>query len=423
MTSEIKERILSYIEKNESTITRFLQRLVQIPSVTGNEKPIQTFIAQKFEQMDLVVDQWVPSLEELKKHPAFVPVEQEYTDRPNVVGVWKGQGGGRSLLFNGHVDVIPTGDLAAWEYSPWSGKIVEGKLYGRGASDMKSGLAAMIMAVDVLKQCQIKLKGDVILECTMDEELSGNGTLACILRGYQADAGICCETSTLAVQPASIGRIWFEIYLEGKPAGIQRPWEGENAIKKGYILVKAVQDFGESRIKEKSHPLYPNTREALPCMITMFDAGSYPSAFPDKCTLKGSLATLPGENSDSVKQALVDHIHQTAQQDEWMRDHPPKVVFKGYFAEPSAIPKDHPIVDTVASNFELVTKQKPEVSGRMGAADTRFLSNYGNTPTVIFGPGPTDQMHATNEYVKVADLITATKTIAFSIIDWCGIAD
>ncbi|MFC1802430.1 ArgE/DapE family deacylase [Thermoproteota archaeon] len=422
-STKLKDAVLANIDSQRSNIIQFLQQLVQIPSVTGDEKSIQTFIAQKFEQMKLRVDMWVPSLYELQKHPAFVPVDQVYTDRPNVVGVRKGAGGGKSLLFNGHVDVIPTGDINMWKHGPWSGKVIDGKLFGRGASDMKSGLAAMIMAVDAIHRCDITLKGDVILECTMDEELSGNGTLACILRGYKADAGICCETSTLAVQPASIGRIWFEVYIEGKPAGIQRPWEGENAIKKGYAIVKAVEEFGDQRIQQHSHVLYPDIHEALPCMITIFDAGSYPSAFPDKCTLKGSLATLPGEDSDEVKQSLVSHIHNAAKTDEWMKDHLPEVVFKGYFAEPSEIPVNHPIVIIVASNYKAITLKLPEISGRMGAADTRFLSNYGNTPTVIFGPGSTDQMHATNEYVQLEDLITTTKVLALAILDWCEVAE
>ncbi|MHA1833560.1 MAG: ArgE/DapE family deacylase [Candidatus Baldrarchaeia archaeon] len=417
-----KEKVLKEIDENQKEIIKFLQELISFPSVSGNEAEIQNFIAQKLKNMGLKVDVWEPDINELKKHPGYVPIEGNYKNRPNVVGILKGKGNGKSLLFNGHVDVIPPGPLDAWRYNPWSGKIEHGKIYGRGASDMKSGLAAMTMALDAVLKIEAELKGDVILEYVIDEELSGNGTLACILRGYMADAGICCESSSLRVQPASIGRIWFEIIVRGKPAGIQRRWEGVNAIEKGYKIVEAVSKFEEIRLNDPklTHPLYPDKKEALPCMVCVFQAGSYPSSFPDTCLLKGSIATLPGEDSEEVKRRFVNHILEETRSDPWLKDNPPKVEFVGYFAEPSEIPADHPIVNSVASAFKEVTGKSPIISGRLGAADIRFLNNYGKTPTVIFGPGLTEQMHATNEYVYIQDLITATKVLAITILNWCG---
>ena len=421
MTTKLKEKVLRYIEKNQKETVGSLQKLISIPSVTGNEKEAQEFVTEKWNRMGLSVDVWEPKVEELKGHSGHVPVVGDYRNRPNVVSVLKGEGGGKSLLFNGHVDVIPPGPHEAWEYGPWSGRVENGRVYGCGASDMKSGLVAMTAALDAIIKSEVRLKGDVILESTVDEELSGNGTLACILRGYKADAGICCETSSLRVQPASIGRIWFEISIEGKPAGIQRRWEGVNAIAKGYKIVEAVSALEELRVAKLSHPLYPDTREALPCMVCVFQGGSYPSAFPSMCLLKGSIATLPGEDSEEVKNTFVSYIIKVARNDPWLKDHLPKIKFTGYFAEPSEIPVEHPIVKIVSSNFKEVTKKNPIISGRIGAADTRFLNNYGKTPTVIFGPGLTEQMHAVNEWVDIDSLITATKVLALTILDWCGI--
>ncbi|MEM3571844.1 MAG: M20/M25/M40 family metallo-hydrolase, partial [Candidatus Bathyarchaeia archaeon] len=280
--------------------------------------------------------------------------------------------------------------------------------------------AAMTMALYSILESNIELKGKVIMEYTVDEELSGNGTLACILKGYKADAGICCETSSLHVQPASIGRIWFEITVRGKPAGIQRRWEGVNAIVKGYKILEAISDLEEIRINEVTHPLYPNNREALPCIVGVFQGGSFPSAFPDLCILKGSIATLPSEDSNKVKQQFKEHVLKAAEIDPWLKNNPPEIKFKGYFADPSEIPLTHPIVKTLCKNFKQITGFEPKITGRMGAADTRFLNTYGNTPTVIFGPGLTEQMHATNEWVRIEDVITATKVIALTILDWCG---
>jgi acetylornithine deacetylase len=139
------------------------------------------------------------------------------------------------------------------------------------------------------------------------------------------------------------------------------------------------------------------------------------------CLLKGSIATLPGEDSEEVKNTFVSYIIKVARNDPWLKDHLPKIKFTGYFAEPSEIPVEHPIVKIVSSNFKEVTKKNPIISGRIGAADTRFLNNYGKTPTVIFGPGLTEQMHAVNEWVDIDSLITATKVLALTILDWCGI--
>lgn len=418
--TNVKLKVLEHIEREREEILGFLQRLISIPSVTGNEGEIQEFIAGKIGRMGLTLDVWEPDISDLKNYVGYVPVTGDYKNRPNVVGVKTGTGDGNSLLFNGHVDVIPPGPIDAWSHDPWGGEVDGGRVYGRGASDMKSGLAAMTMALDAIIKSEIELRGDIILEYTVDEELSGNGTLACIQRGYKADAGVSCETSNLRVQPASIGRIWFDISIIGKPAGIQRRWEGVNAIEKGYKIVEAVSSLEERRVNSLSHPLYPDTREALPCMVGMFQAGSFPSAFPDTCLLKGSLATLPGEKSEDVKRDFIEHIREAAQHDPWLREHPPEVRFLGYFAEPSEIPAEHPIVKRTSSSFREVTKREPTISGRLGAADTRFLSTYGETPTVIFGPGSTEQMHAVNEWVRIDDLITATKVLAITMIDWSG---
>ncbi len=422
MDSDKKKTVLKLIDGAKDEIIEFLGKLVSFPSVTGDELEIQNFISGKLSDMGLDVDMWEPDHDALRRHPAYVAVERGYANRPNVVGICRGVGNGRSLLFNGHVDVIPPGPLDAWSYGPFSAEIHGNRLYGRGASDMKSGLAAMTMALDSLIQLDIRLKGDVILEYTMDEELSGNGTLACVMRGYSADAGICCETSSLHVQPACIGRIWFEISVHGKPAGIQRRWEGVNAIEKGYDVVKAVSSLEAIRINELRHPLYPDNRSSLPCMVGMFESGSFPSAFPDVCTLKGSIATLPGEETDQVKKSLIDHIRAFSRTDPWLRDHPPEVRFVGYCGDSAEIPLEHPIVTTLSAEFKTVVRRDPHITGRQGAADTRYLIKHGHTPTVIFGPGLTEQMHSTNEWVNIDDVITATKILALTIMEWCGCA-
>ena len=413
-------QVVKWIDDHRDEVVAFLQDLIRIPSVTGDEGAIQEFLADRLRPMGLTVDVWEPDWAALKGHPGYVAVDRGYEGRPNVVATLKGAGGGRSLLFNGHVDVIPPGPAEGWTHGAWSGDLDETAVHGRGSSDMKAGLAAMTMAVKAVVASGLRLKGDVVLEYTVDEELSGNGTLACVQRGYAADAGICCETSSMRIQPGSIGRIWFEITVRGRAAGIQRHRDGVSAIELGYLVTQVVAAFEERRFEQVSHPLYPEIREAIPCAVGVFESGSYHSAFPDVCLLKGSMATVPGEDADAVKQQFVAFIQERCADDPWLAGHPPEVRFTGYFAEPSEIQVDSEIVRCLSESFRRIAGREPEISGREGAADTRHLNTYGGTPTVIFGPGMTEQMHANDEWASVADLVAATKILAVTILDWCG---
>jgi acetylornithine deacetylase len=413
--------VLQAVEQRNQEIIRFLQELIRIGSETGTEGQIQTFLAKYLQKQGLRVDMWDIDLERLKNHQAFLPVPgNEFAGRPDVVAVWQGRGGGKSLLLNGHVDTITPGPQEEWDYGPLSGHIDKGRIYGRGASDMKGGLAAMTMAVVVLKALGYRPGGDVILEYVVDEEVTGYGTLSAIERGYKADAGICCETSNLEVQPACIGRLWFSIDIRGKSSSISNRWESVSAIEKGIKIVQAVEDLERIRIQDLKHPLYPDNRGALPCAICMFNAGSFPSATPDRAVLRGSMGLMPYEEVRLVEQGFRQHIRHICQADPWLRNHPPDITFKDLGADGAEIPADSPIVQVTKAAFEEASGKDAVISGRRGGSDTRYLIKYGDTPTVIFGPGHTDQMHATNEFVTIDNLIVAVKALALAIITWCG---
>lgn len=420
MTDPTRQKILDKIDASRDQAVGLLREMVAIPSVTGEEAAIQKFVSGHMRRIGLEVDMWETDWEQLKQHPGYRPVGRGYEGRPNIVGTLKGTGGGRSLLLNGHTDVIPVGNGEGWSDNPWSARVKDGRIYGRGSCDMKSGVASHILAVQYLKELGLTPKGDVMINVVIDEEVSGHGTLDTVIRGYTADAGISGETSDLAVQPACIGRIWFEIAIDGKPVGIQKRYEGISGIELGNKIAKAVAELEAKRVATVTHPLYPSAIDSLPCMIGSFQAGNYPSAFPANCLLKGSIGTVPGEDHEGVKRSLVEQVARAAAEDRWMKDHPPQVRFVGYDAEASEIPRDHPIVSTVSRAYTEITGNQPVISGRQGAADTRFLNSYGKTPTVIFGPGSTAIMHANDEYVSIADYITSIKVMALSIHDWCN---
>jgi acetylornithine deacetylase len=288
-----RAKILAAVDPDKAIA--LLRDMVAIPSVTGDEARIQHHLNDVLCGMGLSVDMWETDWNELKKHPSYRPVDRGYEGRPNIVARLPGSGGGKSLLLNGHTDVIPVGGGEGWDENPWSATIRDGRMYGRGTADMKSGVASHIMAVQALRAAGVQLKGDVLINIVIDEEVSGHGTLDTIIRGYRADAGISGETSDLAIQPACIGRIWFEIEILGKPAGIQKRYQGVSGISLGNKIAQAVQELEDRRVATVKHPLYPNALDSLPCMIGSFSAGNYPSAFPTNCLLKGSIGTVPGE--------------------------------------------------------------------------------------------------------------------------------
>jgi acetylornithine deacetylase len=245
--SDKEHEILQAVDDNRHDVIQFLQQLIQHQSITGQEGAIQQFIASSLETMGLTVDVFEVEADSLRDYSGFLEPELPMSGRPNVVGVWKGTGGGKSILLNGHVDTVPLEPIEEWKEGPLSGAVREGRVSGRGASDMKGGVAAMIMAVQLLKRQGLQLKGDVIIESVVDEERTGLGTLACVHRGYKADAGICCETSDLEIMAACIGRMWFTVRLKGKPAGISARWEGVSAIE------KPTSCAGRRRLRKNAH--------------------------------------------------------------------------------------------------------------------------------------------------------------------------
>jgi acetylornithine deacetylase len=167
--------------------------------------------------------------------------------------------------------------------------------------------------------------------------------------------------------------------------------------------------------------LYPDYRAPLPCSVCMFHAGTFPSAVPDTAVLRGSLGVMPQEEVKDVERQVVEQIMRVSRADAWLRHHPPVVEFKEVGADGSEIPVDHPSVQTVGAAFHAVTGTPLTISGRTDGADTRYLITHGQTSTVIFGPGLTSEMHAVNESVPVVNLLTATKTLALAIVEWCGL--
>jgi acetylornithine deacetylase len=234
-----------------------LRDLVRTPSITGDEKTAQLRLAQRLGELGLEVDVWSPTRSDVETHPAFSDDGLPLGDRPVVVARWRGTDPkARSLILNGHMDVVPTGDESAWTGGPWSGDVRDDRLWGRGSCDMKGGLAAGVTAVAALKQAGIQPKGDVIIESVIGEESGGVGTLATLLRGYRADAALILEPTRMALCPIGAGALSFRIHVRGRAAHGAMRLEGISAVEKFYGLMEAVRHLETDRHSTFHHSLF-----------------------------------------------------------------------------------------------------------------------------------------------------------------------
>jgi len=420
---DIKSRINLAVEDLREEALSLLQSLVRIPSLPGEEKSVQDIIAAQMEDMGLTLDIWDPVDPALKAHRAYVPTELSYDGRPNVVGTWKGKGGGKKLIFNGHVDVVPTGEENKWTHSPWSGDYLDGKVYGRGAADMKAGCVVNLMVVKALQNAGVTLKGDVILESVVDEENGGNGTLACVLRGYTGGGMVFSEPSgDFALGIAQRGAQFFRLKIAGVEGSIEGRYDLVNPIGKALQVYQAVEAYSVWRESTVSHPLYdPYYKAKAPLAICKIHGGEWPSTIPSSCVLEGSIEALPGEDIEIIKAGFKNYLEAWSLQDAWYEKHPIEVEWWGLRFDSAEVSIEDPLVKAAASEIEGVIGHPPMIGGA-GGCDLRLPVLYGNTPAVIYGPRG-GMIHCVDEYVEFEQVINCAKVLANLAATWCGVAE
>jgi acetylornithine deacetylase len=414
----LKEKLSNWLLKEQESAIHFLQKTVQEASTTGNETGVQQLIAKKLEEMGLEVDMWYPDGKELANHPYFCASRTDFSSSPNVVGIWRGRGNGRSLVLNGHIDVVPEGDLKQWDDLPYSGKIIDGKLFGRGSTDMKGGNLSLLLAIQALKETGTVLDGDLFFHSVIEEESGGAGTLAAVLRGYTADAAIIPEPTNMKIFPAQQGSMWFKLTVNGKAAHGGTRYEGVSAIDKTAIVLEAIKELETKRNKNITDPLYRDIPIPVPINVGKISGGNWPSSVPDTVQVEGRIGVAPNETLEEVKKELEDYLSSI--QDSWLLEHPVAVEWFGAQWLPGSIETDHPLMSTLIKNFEHVKKQKPVIEASPWGTDGGLLSLAGNTPSIVFGPGVTAVAHYPNEYIEISKIIETAEIIALTIYDWCG---
>ena len=357
------------------------------------------------------VDVWDIDFESLRRHPAYtVEIEREHgLGVVGTLGRARGGDGGPTLILNGHIDVVPAGELERWHYPPWRGTRADGRIYGRGSADMKGGLCCALFAARAIFEAGVELPGRLMIQSVIGEEDGGAGTLAAVERGYCGDAAIIMEPTELMIAPAQAGAFGFRITVPGLAAHGALREEGVDPIEKFVPIYQALREFETARNRDVIDPLFSAYEIPFALCVGKLQCGVWASTVAEALVCEGRLGVATEEDSKQVREAFEASVRDAAGSDPWLKDHPPTVEWTGAQFEPAAIDVDHRIVTTLGQSFRDATGDEAIVRGMPYGADMRLLVHQGHTPTVLFGPGNVRHAHAPDEFVCVDELISATK--------------
>jgi len=400
----------------------FLQDLVRLKSTLGHEKPAQERVLQELDGMGLDALAWDVDHAVIAERPGYSPAAWDYADRPNVSALVRGRGGGRSLVLNGHIDVVPATPERLWTVDPWGAEIEDGILYGRGAADMKSGIAAMIYAVRAIRAAGVVLAGDVTLETVIEEECTGNGTLATLERGLRADAAIIPEPFNQTLLTGQIGVLWARIVVLGAGAHVLGADKAVNAIDKAAWLMEGIRAMESAANGSGDRPgAYREVVHPLNYNVGVVEGGDWPSSVPSECTLEVRFSAYPGADLDVAQARFRDELLDFAARDPWLREHPPEVTFHGFKADGCLLDANAPLFDVLRSAHRGVMGREAETYVSTATTDVRFFAHHHGIPATCYGPVG-GALHAPDEWVDLKSVRDVTKVIARSVLAWCGMA-
>ena len=410
----------STVNDMREEIILFIQNLVQSPSLANDENDVQKIILNKLESLQLKSEIIPVNFDSIKDHPAFSDDGFSPDSRINVIGNWNKNMKGKSLILNGHVDVVPTGSKTLWDDSPWSGKIKDDRIYGRGSCDMKAGLASGILAVQVLKTIGFEPNGNVMIQSVVGEESGGCGTLTNIVKGYKGDAAVILEPTSLKLCPIQSGALTFRLKIPGQATHAAMRWDGISAIEKFNIINQSIIELEKERHSLFSVEYYESPERVAPINIGTIKGGEWHSTVPDSVIVEGRLGVFPGEPVSDARTAFSNHIIKISNSDPWLKKNPPIIEwFEGQF-ESGQTDIDHSIINHLKEAYNNVNNSNPIVEGVTYGSDLRLFTNHADIPALLFGPGDVRLAHSANEYVEIEEVLTCIKIISNLIINWCG---
>jgi acetylornithine deacetylase len=429
MNPDLQARLLDAVDTAFDDQIAFLSELTSHPSTRGNEQSAQAFMAAELATRGYEVDRWQIDVDEIRALPGFSPVLGAYDDAVNVVASHRSRTAkGRSLILNGHIDVVPEGPHDMWDSPPYAPRVADGWMYGRGAGDMKAGLASNLFALDALRSLGLAPAADVFYQSVVEEECTGNGALACLARGYRADAALIPEPFAESLVTAQLGVIWFQVHLKGLPTHVAYAATGANAIEAAIPLIAALHEM-EARWNEAELRTtdYAHHDHALNLNIGKIEGGDWASSVPAWCVFDVRMAIFPGQSIDAAKSEIEAVLMEAARDNAFLKNALPEIVYHGFHAEGYALSSDTSeaataAIGTLDAAHGAVTGAALDRTAITATTDARFFGLYADTPALVYGPRA-EAIHGFNERVELESVRRVTKATALFIANWCGVED
>jgi len=418
-----EKAILDAVDRQSDDILDLTRRLVREPSILGQEASVVSLIEDEWRRLSFDPVRVPIDAQALADHPGFAPVPWSYDGRECVVAQTTAAGsGGRSVLFNGHLDVVSPEPIDFWDQDPFEPIERDGWLYGRGAGDMKAGVAAMTHALRAVHQAGFGLRAPVTLEAVIEEECTGNGALACLAAGYDADAVLIPEPGDDTILTAQVGVMWFKVLVRGVPVHVAMAPSGTNAIEKSMLLVSALRRL-EAELNQENVPSeYRDMAHPLNLNIGIFKGGDWPSTVPAVAEFHGRLSFFPGVSYESVRSRVAETVKAAALDDPWLRENPPEVEFYAFRSEGHSVSPDLPALATLGDCHRSIAGAEAKYRASTATTDVRAFHFFGRSQATCFGPAAVN-IHAANERVKIESILHTARVYALFLARWCGLTE
>ncbi len=419
---DLQQKILDAVDARFDDQVAFTRDLVAYPSVRGQEHTAQEFLYNALAGRGYAMYRWAIDISEIEDHPGYSPVTVNYDNAINVVATHTPRDvKGKSLVLNGHVDVVPTGPDDMWSHPPFAPHVDGDWLFGRGSGDMKAGIAANIFALDALRSPGYQPAATVYVQCVTEEECTGNGALACMARGYRADAAIIPEPVDDMLVRANVGVIWFQVKVRGLPVHVREAAEGSNAIEAAYTLIRALRGLEEDwNSRKDNYAHFGDLDHPINFNIGKIQGGDWASSVPAWCTLDCRIALFPGMSAADGAREIEGCLQTAARNDTFLANNPPDVVYNGFFAEGYTLPEGSEAEALLARTHAQVYGHDLKSFVTPAYLDGRVFVLYQDTPCLVYGP-ISKHIHGFDERVSLSSTRKVTQSIALFIAEWCGL--
>ena len=400
---------------------KLLVQLVERATTLGCEDAGQREMRRAFTECGLDPVDIPMDADAVRADPGHSPFSWGVRGKRNVVATWAGTGGGRSVILNGHIDVVPPAAEELWTGRPFLARRDGDLLYGRGAGDMKAGLVAMTGAVRALREAGLRLGGDVHLQSVVEEECTGNGTLQCLLAGAgaDADAAVVTEPHYDHLTVAQVGVLWFHIDIRGIAAHAGRASLGPNAFDAAYHVLQGLRELeAELNAERANYPHYRALEHPINLNPGVVTSGDWASTVPAKCTLSCRLAMYPGQPVAELRERVERVVDSAAAGDAFLRAHPPVIRYDGFSCEGAVVDENEPVIEALTDAYAAVRGSPPPLRSITSTTDARHFIRRG-IPAVCFGPEARN-LHGVDECVSVSSMLAVAQVLARFLLAWCG---